>query len=208
MKDLASEGKKQLDKNNKLYENLINKVSGETVSVLCTTSGTTSNPKLAMLPANKFINHISNYLKVDPKSYLDEYVSVLPFPWIMEQTYGVGFNLLSGMKVNFPENSETAMDDLREIGPTFMLGAPRLWEQISADMRARILDSSKLTQWLFNKMVDRGLDAVDKGTRDFWADKLLFSSLKDRLGFSKVTSAATGGSAIGPETFKFFLAIK
>ena len=25
--------------------------------------------------------------------------------------------------------------------------------------------------------VDRGLDAVDKGTRDFWADKLLFSSL-------------------------------
>ena len=48
-----------------------------------------------MLPANKFINHISNYLKVDPKSHLDEYVSVLPFPWIMEQTYGVGFNLLS-----------------------------------------------------------------------------------------------------------------
>ncbi len=207
MKDLASVGKKQLDKNNKLYENLINKISGETVSVLCTTSGTTSNPKLAMLPANKFINHISNYLKVDPKSHLDEYVSVLPFPWIMEQTYGVGFNLLSGMKVNFPENSETAMDDLREIGPTFMLGAPRLWEQISADMRARILDSSKLTQWLFNKMVERGLDAVDKGTRDFWADKLLFSSLKDRLGFSKVTSAATGGSAIGPETFKFFLAM-
>ena len=100
MKDLASEGKKQLDKNNKVYENLINEVPGETVSVLCTTSGTTSNPKLAMLPANKFINHISNYLKVDPKSYVDEYVSVLPFPWIMEQTYGVGFNLLSGMKLS------------------------------------------------------------------------------------------------------------
>ncbi len=207
MKDLASVGKKQLDKNDKLYESLINKVSGETVSILCTTSGTTSNPKLAMLPANKFINHISNYLKVDPKSHLDEYVSVLPFPWIMEQTYGVGFNLLSGMKVNFPENSETAMDDLREIGPTFMLGAPRLWEQISADMRARILDSSKFTQWIFNKMVERGLKAVDNAKRDFWADKFLFSSLKDRLGFSKVTSAATGGSAIGPDTFKFFLAM-
>ena len=64
------------------------------------TSGTTSNPKLATLPANKFIQHISNYLKVDPKNATDEYVSVLPFPWIMEQVYGVGFNLLSGMKVN------------------------------------------------------------------------------------------------------------
>ena len=56
-------------------------------------------------------------------------------------------------------------------------------------------------------MVDRGLKAVDQGKRDFLADKLLFSSLKDRLGFSKVKSAATGGSAIGPETFKFFLAM-
>ena len=46
-----------------------------------------------------------------------------------------------------------------------------------------------------------------RGKRDFLADKLLFSSLKDRLGFSKVKSAATGGSAIGPETFKFFLAM-
>ena len=88
--------------------------------------GTTSNPKLASLPAEKFVKHIANYLKVDPKTSKDEYVSVLPFPWIMEQVYGVGFNLLSGMKVNFPENADTAMDDLKEIGPSFMLGAPRL----------------------------------------------------------------------------------
>ncbi len=207
MKSLMKDGKKILDKSPKKYDNMINSIEGNLDAILCTTSGTTSNPKLATLPANKFIQHISNYLKVDPKSATDEYVSVLPFPWIMEQVYGVGFNLLSGMKVNFPENADTAMDDLKEIGPTFMLGAPRLWEQISADMRARILDSSKLTQWIFNTMVDRGLKAVDSGKRDFWADKLLFTHLKDRLGFSKVTSAATGGSAIGPDTFKFFLAM-
>jgi len=207
MKSLMKDGEKILDKSPKKYDNMINSIEGNLDAILCTTSGTTSNPKLATLPANKFIQHISNYLKVDPKSATDEYVSVLPFPWIMEQVYGVGFNLLSGMKVNFPENADTAMDDLKEIGPTFMLGAPRLWEQISADMRARILDSSKLTQWIFNTMVDRGLKAVDSGKRDFWADKLLFTHLKDRLGFSKVTSAATGGSAIGPDTFKFFLAM-
>ncbi len=207
MKNLIKEGKKVLEKNPEKYDKMINNIEGNLDAVLCTTSGTTSNPKLATLPANKFIQHISNYLKVDPKSSTDEYVSVLPFPWIMEQVYGVGFNLLSGMKVNFPENVDTAMDDLKEIGPTFMLGAPRLWEQISADMRARILDSSKLTQWVFNTMVNRGLKAVDSGKRDFWADKLLFTHLKDRLGFSKVTSAATGGSAIGPDTFKFFLAM-
>ena len=207
MKNLINKGKKILEDSPKKYDSMINNIEGDLDAILCTTSGTTSNPKLATLPANKFIQHISNYLKVDPKNSSDEYVSVLPFPWIMEQVYGVGFNLLSGMKVNFPENADTAMEDLKEIGPTFMLGAPRLWEQISADMRARILDSSKLTQWIFNTMVDRGLKAVDSGKRDFWADKLLFTHLKDRLGFSKVTSAATGGSAIGPDTFKFFLAM-
>ena len=207
MLDLIKEGKAIAAKSPNKYNQLIDKISSDQNAILCTTSGTTSNPKLAMLPGGKFIEHVVRYLNVDPKTIEDEYVSVLPFPWIMEQTYAVGFNIVGGMKVNFPERPDTAMEDMREIGPTFMLGAPRLWEQIAADMRSRILDAPKITQWLFNVMVERGLKAVDQGKRDFLADKLLFSSLKDRLGFSKVTSAATGGSAIGPETFKFFLAM-
>ena len=207
MLELMNEGKAIANKTPNKYNQMIDKVSDKQEAILCTTSGTTSNPKLAMLPGGKFVEHVLRYLNVDPKTDTDEYVSVLPFPWIMEQVYGVGFNIIGGMKVNFPERPETAMEDLREVGPTFMLGAPRLWEQIAADMRSRILDAPKITQWLFNVMVDRGLKAVDQGKRDFLADKLLFSALKDRLGFSKVTSAATGGSAIGPETFKFFLAM-
>ena len=207
MLELMNEGQAIAKKSPNKYNQMIDKVSAEQEAILCTTSGTTSNPKLAMLPGGKFVEHVLRYLNVDPKTVTDEYVSVLPFPWIMEQIYGVGFNIIGGMKVNFPERPETAMEDLREVGPTFMLGAPRLWEQIAADMRSRILDAPKITQWLFNVMVDRGLKAVDQGKRDFLADKLLFSALKDRLGFSKVTSAATGGSAIGPETFKFFLAM-
>lgn len=207
MLQLMNEGQAIANKTPNKYNQMIDKVSDKQEAILCTTSGTTSNPKLAMLPGGKFVEHVLRYLNVDPKTDTDEYVSVLPFPWIMEQIYGVGFNIIGGMKVNFPERPETAMEDLREVGPTFMLGAPRLWEQIAADMRSRILDAPKITQWLFNVMVDRGLKAVDQGKRDFLADKLLFSALKDRLGFSKVTSAATGGSAIGPETFKFFLAM-
>ena len=207
MVQLINEGKAIAAKNQNSYNKLIDSIHADQNAILCTTSGTTSNPKLAMLPGGKFIEHVVRYLNVDPKTIEDEYVSVLPFPWIMEQTYAVGFNIIGGMKVNFPERPETAMEDMREIGPTFMLGAPRLWEQIAADMRSRILDAPKITQWLFNVMLKRGLKAVDEGKRDFLADKLLFSSLKDRLGFSKVTSAATGGSAIGPETFKFFLAM-
>ena len=45
------------------------------------------------------------------------------------------------------------------------------------------------------------------GRRSWLADWLLFDALRDRLGLSRVKSAATGGSALGPDTFRFFLAM-
>jgi long-chain acyl-CoA synthetase len=39
------------------------------------------------------------------------------------------------------------------------------------------------------------------------AETLLFRALRDRLGFTRLRSAATGGAALGPETFRFFRAL-
>ncbi|MDF1793982.1 MAG: AMP-binding protein [Thalassobaculaceae bacterium] len=189
------------------FDALVAATSGEDVAILCTTSGTTSNPKLAMLPHGRFVRHVHSYLKVDPKGPHDEYVSVLPLPWIMEQVYVFGFGLISRMKVNFPESEETSFADLREIGPTFLLLAPRVLEQIAADMRARMMDASTLNQWLFDKGLKIGVEAVERGRRSGLADMMVMSALRDRLGFANVTSAATGGAAMGPDTFKLFLAM-
>jgi long-chain acyl-CoA synthetase len=52
-----------------------------------------------------------------------------------------------------------------------------------------------------------GLDALEHGQASPFARFLLFRALKDRFGFSRVRSAATGGAALGPDTFKFFLAM-
>jgi long-chain acyl-CoA synthetase len=53
----------------------------------------------------------------------------------------------------------------------------------------------------------RGLKALERGRRSWLAEVLLFHALRDRLGFSRLRSAATGGAALGPETFRFFQAI-
>ena len=189
------------------FDALVDATSGDALAILCTTSGTTSNPKLAMLTQGRFVRHVITYLKADPKDHTDEYVSVLPLPWIMEQIYCLGFGLVARMTVNFPESEATMFHDLREIGPTFLLLAPRLWEQIAADMRARIMDASAINQWIFDKGIKLGMKAIEEGRRSGIADVMLFSALRDRLGFSRVRSAATGGSAMGPETFKLFLAM-
>ncbi|MBX3589725.1 MAG: long-chain fatty acid--CoA ligase [Burkholderiaceae bacterium] len=179
----------------------------EDVAILCTTSGTTSNPKLAMLQAGPFLGHCAAYLEVDPKLPTDNYVSVLPLPWIMEQIYAVAQPLICGITVNFVEEPETMMADLREIGPTFVLLAPRVWEQIAADVRARMMDATRFKQKMFELGMRLGLQALDRKRRSWLAELILFRPLRDRLGFTFLKSAATGGAALGPDTFRFFQAM-
>ncbi|WP_398468453.1 long-chain fatty acid--CoA ligase [Tardiphaga sp.] len=204
---LAHMGRERAAKEPALYDQMVDATRGEDVAVLCTTSGTTSNPKLAMLAAGRVLGHCAVYLSFDPKGPDDEYVSVLPLPWIMEQVYALGKGLLSRMKVNFVEQQDTLMNDFREIAPTFVLFAPRVWEGIAADVRARVMDASPLKQSLYELGMKTGLSALADGKRSVVADALLFRALRDRLGFTRLRSAATGGAALGPDTFKFFRAM-
>ncbi len=204
---LAQMGRDRAAKEPALYDQMVDATKGEDVAILCTTSGTTSNPKLAMLAAGRVLGHCAVYLSFDPKGPDDEYVSVLPLPWIMEQVYALGKGLLSRMKVNFVEQQDTMMNDFREIAPTFVLFAPRVWEGIAADVRARVMDASPLKQSLYELGMKTGLNALADGKRSAVADMLLFRALRDRLGFTRLRSAATGGAALGPDTFKFFRAM-
>jgi len=180
---------------------------GEEVAVLCTTSGTTANPKLAMLGHRRMIEHASVWLEAEMRGPGDEYVSVLALPWIVEQVYVVAMPLICRIRVNFPESRDTVMQDLREIGPTHLLFAPRVWEQIAADVRARILDANPVNRWLFDLAYRLGYQALDGGRHSRLADALMFGALRDRLGFRRLKSASTGGAALGPDTFRFFLAM-
>jgi len=204
---LAAMGRARAVREADLYDALVDATRGEDVAILCTTSGTTSHPKLAMLAPGRVLRHCAIYLAFDPKGPDDEYVSVLPLPWIMEQVYVLGKALLCRMKVNFVEEPETMMNDFREIAPTFVLFAPRVWEAIAADVRSRVMDSSALKQSLYELGMKAGLSALARDRHSVVADVLLFRALRDRLGFTRLRSAATGGAALGPDTFKFFRAM-
>jgi len=204
---LAELGRNRAAREPDLYDRMVDATQGDDVAILCTTSGTTSHPKLAMLSAARVLKHCATYLAFDPKGPEDEYVSVLPLPWIMEQVYVLGKGLLCRMKVNFVEEPDTMMNDFREIAPTFVLFAPRVWEQIAADVRAAVMDASPLKQRLYHLGMSTGLAALEKGQHSSFANMLLFRALRDRLGFTRLRSAATGGAALGPDTFKFFRAM-
>ncbi|MGY0217647.1 AMP-binding protein [Endozoicomonadaceae bacterium StTr2] len=197
-------GKTVEKRNARAYAEMISKTSGDDLSILCTTSGTTSKPKLAKHHSGPFLDHCAAYLRADPKKPGDNYVSVLPLPWIMEQVYAVGQALLQRQIINFVETQETMMADLREIGPNFVLLAPRVWESLAAEIHSRMMDAQPLKQKLFKLGMDLAEKARANGKKSTLAELILMKALRDRLGFSNLSSAATGGAAMGPDTFKLF----
>ncbi len=208
LEDLLKKGAAYHSANPEVYRQLVAAGNGGDTAILCPTSGTTSKPKLAMLQAGPMLCHCEDYLLADPRQPGDNYVSVLPLPWVMEQVYAVCQALMVRMVVNFVEEPETQMEDLREIGPHFVLLAPRIWESLAADVQARMMDASPFKRWIYHYCIRRAIASFKQtGKPSKLAYWLIFKPLKDRLGFSHLRSAATGGAAIGPDTFKFFLSM-
>lgn len=207
IEELEALGQAALDKDPDRYRRMVAETKGEDPAILCTTSGTTSNPKLAIWKNSALLGHAASYLRSDPRGPEDEYLAVLPLSWVMEQMYSVAWNLVSRMKVNFPEEQHTAMADMREIGPTFVLLSPRVWEEIAADIRARMMDASWWKRSVYEWGVDAGRKALDSDAKPIISEYLLFRALRDRLGLSRLRSSATGGAAMGPDTFKYFQAM-
>ena len=200
------------------FEKNVENTKSEDVAWICTTSGTTGFPKLAMLTHKNLISMATNLGTFDPKYDSDEFVSFLPLPWVGEQMMAVASGLLFGLTVNFPESVESAQADLREIGPHIMFSPPRVWENMCSTVQVKVMDASFLKRAVFNLCVPIGQKwseyKFEKKTPPFYFKILyylaylaVFKALKDRLGFSNIRSATTGGAALGPDTFKFFHAL-
>ena len=83
------------------FEGALEALHPDDVALLCTTSGTTSRPKLAMLTHRNLLGMAHQYQQVDPMSPEDDYVSFLPLAWIGEQMLAVS----TALAVDSPSTS-------------------------------------------------------------------------------------------------------
>jgi long-chain acyl-CoA synthetase len=188
------------------------------VAIICYTSGTTGFPKGAMLSFRNLLSMALALHEVDPKRPGDEFVSFLPLAWIGEQMMSLSSALAVGFTVNFPEEPETVMENIREIGPHVMFAPPRIWENLNSTVQVKIMDTSWFKRRMYGLCMPVGYKVADLdfakkpvplGLRilyrlAWWG---LFRALKDRLGFTYLRSGSTGGAALGPDVFRFFHAM-
>jgi long-chain acyl-CoA synthetase len=200
------------------FEECVENGKGDEIALICYTSGTTGLPKGAMVSHKALVAIANAWRDVDHWSDNDRYVSFIPPGWIAEQAVGVAGQLVSGMEVNFPEEPETVQENIREIGPSILFFAPRLWENINRMIQAKITDTSALRRWLYHAFLPIGYKTAEfhsnkKRVGPFWgflhqfAHWVLFRPLKDRVGLSQIRCAYTAGSAVSPEILNYFQAI-
>ncbi|WP_228386270.1 AMP-binding protein [Ornithinicoccus halotolerans] len=188
------------------------------IAVICTTSGTTSKPKLGELSHANLLAMADHLTEVDPIGPKDRYVSFLPFAWIGEQMLAVACGLSRGLTLSFPEDAATQRADLREIGPDVMFSPPRIWESMLSEVQVRIDEAG----WLKRKVFGWGYDVGDQVARmrvtgqqpGGWlaakhkvADWVATRPVRDQLGLARIKRSYTGGAPLGPDVFRFFHAI-
>ncbi|WP_349827079.1 AMP-binding protein [Brevibacterium litoralis] len=192
--------------------------SADDLAVICTTSGTTSAPKLAQLTHSNLLSMAERLGTVDPLDGKDRYVSILPFAWIGEQMLAVACGLSAGFTVSFPEDSSTQRFDMREVGPSLMFAPPRIWESFLTEVQIRIDEAGPLKRALFGwgyEISDRIASLRDSGKEPgaglkflgLFADLVATRPIREQLGITRIKRCYTGGAPLGPDVFRFFHAI-
>ncbi|MCX7817240.1 MAG: AMP-binding protein [Syntrophales bacterium] len=188
------------------------------IAVMIQTSGTTGVSKQAMLTHRGLLamgRKWKEALNLEPG---ENWLSMSPPAWIVDQMWGLGVALVCGMTMNFPETPETISEDFREIGPAVIVTSSRFWEDMASRIRVKMSDAGYIKRKLFTwaeligrRVIDYRFNGSDiplhyKVLHRF-SSFVIYKPLLDRIGCLRLRAALTGGHPISPDVIKFFQAI-
>lgn len=216
--DLLELGEKLDRESPDLFVRELQKGRRDSVAIMIQTSGTTGISKLAMLSHRNITEMARKWIESVPVSFGDNWISISPPAWIVDQMCSVGVALTGGMTVNFPEMPDTMTEDFREIGPSIVITSSRFWEDLASRILVKMDDAGFIRRKLFSISVRVGKKVVELQARrepiPGYLNLLcrilscgIYRPLLDRVGCSGIKSAFTGGHPISPDVIHFFRAL-
>jgi len=201
-----------------LFEAELRRGRAEETALMIQTSGTTGLPKMARLAHRNLTAMGDSWVRAINIQPGENWISMSPPAWIVDQMWGLGVALLGGMTMNFPEMPDTVQEDFREIGPTRIITASRFWEDLASRIRVRMADAGWIKRRLFAEAERVGRLVVSRQIRKEpvplylkilhrLAALIIYRPLLDRIGCANFRSAYTGGHPISPDVITFFRAI-
>lgn len=182
------------------------------------TSGTTGHPKGVML-THRNICWTAVYLSsCHPTTEDDVLLSYLPLSHIAEQVCSIYAPIVNGLQVYFAQSFEKLPENLREVRPTLFFGVPRVWEKFKAKAEAGMASQPRARQrvvaWARQVASEYHADQMAHRQSSLTlqaqyalAQRLVFSKLKEKIGFDRAHVFATSAAPIAKDVLEFFASL-
>lgn len=200
-------------------ENRQNEAQDSDLACILYTSGTTGNPKGAMLNHSNFNEAmISNTNRLQTLNDKDTSIAFLPLSHVFERTWCY-LCIFKGVTIYINQNPTEIQQTIKDVRPTLMCAVPRFWEKVFAGVQENISKFSPFMQGIVTWGLVTGhkynIDYLRVGKKpDIFlqlkyaiADKLIFSKVKQTLGIENANIMPTAGAKLSDEILIFFRSI-
>lgn len=203
------------------YEDEINSIASsatpDDVATFVYTSGTTGEPKGAILPHSCFnacfASHAAS-LKMISDS--DTSMAFLPLSHIFEKAWTF-FCLWFGIKVSVNRDPKEIQTTIKQVSPTCMCSVPRFWEKVYTAVKEKIASMNPIARAVTNYAVRigrrRNLDYDRKGLKAPWHiemqyqffNRRIFDMLRKAIGIENGNIFPTAGAPVSSTIAEFFI---
>lgn len=199
------------------FEHQVDAVAPEQDALIVYTSGTTGMPKGARIAHRGIIYNAAMVGQVQGYAGRPlEVLCYLPLCHVAERLMSPVAQLVHGSVVYFAESIDAVTQNLREIGPGFFFGVPRIWEKLqlqiviaSREARPWVRHAFERAMAIAQPIAERTIENGDRFVH--WRDAatmrllrwLVFSNLLASVGLDRTWMAMTGGAAISPSVILF-----
>ena len=218
LSDVQKQGQQFAQQSPAFFDKQVASNQADDVAAMFFTSGTTGNPKGVVHTHRSLLDRAKAGADFDHLTENEEVLAYMPPAWIGQNIFSYAQWLCCGYVVNCPESAATVNIDLKEIGPTYYFAPPRVFEGMLTTVMIRMEDASAPKRAMFAYFMDvaRRYGSARRDGQSIGlmgqllygvGNLLVYGSLRNNLGFSRVRVAYTAGEAIGPDLFNFYRAI-